>query len=651
MNAFPIGISALSAANRALDLIGQNIANASTPGYTRQAVNLASVTYDGVHGVGVSVTTITRYSAPSVRTAILAGNADSAYSSARLDTRKQVESLLAAGSGGLTGGIDAFFDKAEALSATPADAAARRDLVASAADAAGRFRAAADGIGQLRTDVRADITQSVKDLNSLASQVADLNVRIATTEAGGGQANDLRDRRDSLVDNISKLTDVRVIEQPDGVNVIAAGAAVVVGQRANTFATAFNPDGTLAITQAGSSQPVLAGSGKIGGLLQEHNVELPATLGRLDGLAREFVRGVNQVQASGLGTGGPVTSLVGSQSVADPTAPLATQNLPIPVQAGQLVVSVTDASTGQRTNGTVAIDPATQSLNDVAAAITAATGGKVQGSVDATTNTLKLNAQPGFAFDFAGRTANPPVGGTGGTSTPQVGGVYTGKTNDTYSFQLSGSGTVGVTPGLSLQVKDGANNLLATLNVGAGYAAGTPLSVGNGVTVQLAPGTAGGGTFTAPLLAYPADSAGALPALGVGGLFDGTSASSIAVRPAVQADPGLLATSRSGQPGDASNLVQLAAVRDRQAFGPRTLTAEGADIAGGVGADVKLLDDQQTATDGVMKNLSAQEQSVAGVDLNEELVKLADFQRMIEGASKYMSAVNTALDAVMDIIR
>jgi flagellar hook-associated protein 1 FlgK len=70
-----------------------------------------------------------------------------------------------------------------------------------------------------------------------------------------------------------------------------------------------------------------------------------------------------------------------------------------------------------------------------------------------------------------------------------------------------------------------------------------------------------------------------------------------------------------------------------------------------VGTDVKRLGDLQSAQAGVMRNLFGQEQSVAGVDTNEELVHLLDYQRMIEGASKYLGVVNDSLDEIMNIIR
>jgi flagellar hook-associated protein FlgK len=322
-------------------------------------------------------------------------------------------------------------------------------------------------------------------------------------------------------------------------------------------------NGNMVVTEAGTTNPVSFNSGSLAAMLQDYNQTIPGVRSRLDGLANSLIGQLNQVNATGLGTAGPFTTTAGSVGVADPTAPLAAQNLPFPIQAGQLVVSVTNAATGNRTNATVAIDPATQSLSDVAAAITAATGGNVQAAVDPTTNALTFTAQPGFQFDFAGRDTNPP----------------------------------------------------------------------------------GGGAVANP------DTANLLSGLGVNGLFTGSGAAGIAVNPAVTADPRLLAASRTGLPGDGTNLERMAAVRDTPAINGRTLGAEFTDLAGTVGADVQSLGDQRTSQAGVLQNLSAQEQSVGGVDTNEELVHLLDFQRMIEGASKYMSVVNTALDSIMNIIR
>src|ERR1043165_6295816 len=129
MNSFTIGITALATGQRGLDLIGQNLANAATPGYHRQALNLVNRVTGDTIGSGVDVANITRYTAQPVRTAILSGNSDQAAFDARLAIRRQVESTLGTGEGGIGEQLSSFFNQVEQLTARPDNTAARRPLV------------------------------------------------------------------------------------------------------------------------------------------------------------------------------------------------------------------------------------------------------------------------------------------------------------------------------------------------------------------------------------------------------------------------------------------------------------------------------------------------------------------------------------------
>ena len=111
-----------------------------------------------------------------------------------------------------------------------------RPIVASAVELARQFNSAATDIDRLRHDIGTQIPRVVDEVNTLATRIADFNTRIAIREKAGEQANDLRDQRDQIVNSLSKLVDVKTVDQPYGVvNVIASGAAVVVGEFANTF--------------------------------------------------------------------------------------------------------------------------------------------------------------------------------------------------------------------------------------------------------------------------------------------------------------------------------------------------------------------------------------------------------------------------------
>ena len=653
INAYTIGVSTMGVAQRAMDIIGQNIANAATPGYHRQTLSLTSTTVGDKIGTGVEVSGIVRQSVPGLRSSIVSAASDVARSTSQLDTQRQAESVFSTGSGSIDGRLQSLFNTLDSISTAPTDATQKRVAVDAASTLAGTFNQVASDITKLQADQLAGAQAAVAQINTLAPKIADLNDRISIAEAGGTTASDLRDQRDMAITELSTYLDLRVSTQDNqGVNIIGANTAVVVGRLPNQFEVFTDLAGQLAFRQVGTTNAVRPQSGKMAGFLQDFNQTLPGYRARLDTLANKLISAVNAVQSTGLSSAGPATTLSGTVSVGDPNALLNTQTLTSPVQAGQLYISVTQTSTGTRSLVPVSIDPATQSLTDVANAITGATGGQVQGSVDPASNTLLLQAQTGFTFDFTGRLPTPPDNLVmNGTSTPSVTGAYTGSSNDSYLFQVTGTGTIGTTPGLNVEVRNSANTLLATLNIGQGYLAGSPINLPNGLVVKFGAGDTNNGSFSVPVISN-ADSAGLLPAIGAGGLFKGSDASSIAVNQAFLDDPTRLATSRTGNPGETSNIVRMASIQDQRLFGngSQTLSQYYGDLIGQVGQNVNNLSDLQTTQTNLSNNLNAQEQSKVGVDLNEEMVNLLTYQRMVESGSKYLSVVNRALDAVIAIV-
>jgi flagellar hook-associated protein 1 FlgK len=95
----------------------------------------------------------------------------------------------------------------------------------------------------------------------------------------------------------------------------------------------------------------------------------------------------------------------------------------------------------------------------------------------------------------------------------------------------------------------------------------------------------------------------------------------------------------------------MAAVRDQAVLGGRTPSGEYTDLASSVGVMINSLDAEQTSRAGVLSSLSALEQSVVGVDVNEELMKLMDYQRMVEGAARFISTMNEAMDSIFEMTR
>lgn len=657
MSLFTVGLSALDTSQTVLNLIGNNLANANTPGYHNQVADLTEAYPTQIAnisvGSGVQIADTRRILDNPLETAITNQTFSLADTTAQLNTLQQVQTELSPSSGSVGNDIEQFFNDVNQLATNPSDTTQRNVVVGDAQNLASTFNSLSGSLTQLQNGLDSQLNASVSDINSLAQRIAQLNDEIQKASANGATPNDLLDQRGQLINQLAGEINVQVLPANlNQVNVMAGGTPLVVGNESNTLKYSIAAGNQGQVTAAGSPTPLTVTGGTVSGLLSARDQSLADVQAQLNTLAGAVAQQIDNVQATGLGLSGPSTLLAGTRGVTNVNAPLDKAGLAFPPQAGTLYVSVTDLSTGTRTLTPVNIDPSTQSLNDVAAALSAVPN--IQATTDPQTGLLQILAKPGYAFDFAGRLPSAPnTSGYTGTATPQVGGQYTGTNNDTYTFQVVGSGTVGVTPSLELQVKDSAGNSLATLNVGQGYTPGTPLTVANGITVQLASGTANNGdTFSTSVVAQP-DTSGILTSLGLGTFFSGSTAADIAVQPDLLNNPNLLAASRNGDSGDNSNLTRLAALQTLPvlANGTQTLTQGYNTIVGGVATQVQSLTAQQTSQQALGQQLQTQQQNISGVDTNEELVNLMSFQQQFQTASEYVGTVNTALQSLFLMVQ
>jgi flagellar hook-associated protein 1 FlgK len=644
-----IGLAGLDVSQRLLDIAGQNIANAGTPGFHRQVADLVDRSLET--GGGVDIAQVRRVVNQALETALTGSTYDLNQLATQLDGMRQVQNTVLTGDGSIGDLLTTFFNQVQQLAAQPDDPTQRQVVVSTASALTGRINDMANSIDALRANLQQQIPGVVAQINSLSTQIASENQNIQRISLQGGNVNELLDQRDQDINKLAELIDVRVVPQDNGVvNVMAAGAAVVLGTNALALQTAMAGDQTT-VTTGLSATPLNVSGGQLGGLLQLRNVDVAGIHARLDELAHTLATSVDALQSTGVGLWGPFTQLNGSRAVERVNAPLAQAGLALPPNAGSLFISVTNQATGQRVLNKVNIDPATQSLQDVANAISSVAN--VQAVVDTQNRTLVIMARPGYAFDFAGRLATDPTSqAITGTASPQIDGTYTGSANDTYTYKVVGSGTVGVTPGLTLEARNSAGALLATWNIGQGYEPGSELPALNGVTVKMAAGTANAGDiFSATVVAQP-DTAGLLTALGLNTFFTGDSASNLGVSPDLVENPENLSAGLSGLPGDNANLLRWNALRDAPllAGGTQTFNEFYARLAADVGSRVQDLDQRHSAQSDLKQRLQAQQQSISGVDPNEELVKLLQFQRSFQMSAKFLTVVNETLAELFQLV-
>jgi flagellar hook-associated protein 1 FlgK len=276
-----IGKSALAAAQTGLTTTGHNIANAATPGYSRQSMQQTTAGAQnfgfGFVGQGTRIDTVRRIYSDFLGDQVNASQSTKTSLDSYFTQISQIDNVMADPTAGLSPSLQGFFNGIQDLTASPNSAAARQATLSSAQALVARFQSLDQQLQENRDGINSQIASSVASINSYAERIASLNETITKASSSGQTPNDLLDQRDQLVAELSKETKATVVRQDGNIyNVfIGNGQALVVGAtRYNLKATPAASDLTRTIVayENGSKLMPLADSalagGKLGGLLE-----------------------------------------------------------------------------------------------------------------------------------------------------------------------------------------------------------------------------------------------------------------------------------------------------------------------------------------------------------------------------------------------
>ncbi|MDD4050699.1 MAG: flagellar hook-associated protein FlgK [candidate division Zixibacteria bacterium] len=308
-----IGKQALLTHQLSLSTIGHNIANVSTTGYTRQRVQTSSATpiKVGTYNVGNGVTAQTIV---QVRDLFLTNqyrreNKSLGEWTYQEKALTQIEAYFSEpDSDGLGEVLNQFWNSWSDLSNNPESTAARSAVISQGRLLADSFQSLNGRFQEMQASVDQDVVARVEEINSRGKEIANLNRLIISQELGGQKANDLRDQRDTLIDELSGIVDVTTAEKSNGsVTVYISGLAVV--ENADTFelGTRMESGATQArheIIWKGTKTAVKITGGELKGQLDVRDNIIPAYRKKLDELAANIVRQVNAVHRTGTGLTG-----------------------------------------------------------------------------------------------------------------------------------------------------------------------------------------------------------------------------------------------------------------------------------------------------------------------------------------------------------
>ncbi|MBI4715672.1 MAG: flagellar hook-associated protein FlgK [Nitrospirae bacterium] len=314
---FNIAKLSLQAQQSAMQVTGHNVANVNTPGYSRQDVIFSETPptdgSPGQIGTGVRAVEVRRQYDQFIEVQIAQANQDFGSLEARKDALTRVELLFNDTQGlGLGQALDDFFLSLQDLSNNPTGTAERTMVIRRAETLSSRFNQTASELDRIQNDLDGRIVQEVSEVNRLAAQIADLNDKITQAEITGQNANDYRDMRGNLLNELSAKIDVAYFEDNSGqVTVFTGGGFNLVEGKTVQALSVGDTDGdgfnnVLFPTSSSVTTDITSKiqGGSLEGLIATRDVQIPGVQNQLDQLAFDFVNGINAQHRAGYGLDG-----------------------------------------------------------------------------------------------------------------------------------------------------------------------------------------------------------------------------------------------------------------------------------------------------------------------------------------------------------
>ena len=313
------GRQALLAHQTALQVTGQNIANANTPGYSRERAELASApsSHTNILRSGVNVEEVTRAYDRFVTAQINVASSNQQSTQTQADLLGQVESLfndLNTPATGISGALNTLFNDFNNLAQNPQGLTERNVLVQQGETVADAFHQLTDGLQSVRQQSNGALGDAVTSVNSLTKQLADLNAQIQQCEVDpNNHANTLHDQQDVLLKQLSEKVNITSFATNSGqlTVLLGGGRPLVDGRQSSNLATETDPDDPQRLLvklqdAQGNGTDVTASiqSGSIHGLIEVRDTIVPRLSASLNRMAAQLTTSVNQTHSAGYGLDG-----------------------------------------------------------------------------------------------------------------------------------------------------------------------------------------------------------------------------------------------------------------------------------------------------------------------------------------------------------
>ncbi len=663
-----LGVQGVRAAQSGLGVVGNNITNVNTPGYTRQVAQFTSMEEGGVLQDQVQ-----RIADQYINARLWSDNSRFEAAQAYEQLSSQLDNLMASDSTSLAVKMDDYFAALQAANDDPISLTNRELFLAEADALVRRYHDLHDQISNMGETINTRIRELTNEVNVSAGDIADLNERIRVAEAAGKDAFELKDQREESIKELSALVDIQVSEQSNGELSIFVGNGqpLVVGQSAYQFAAGqndFDPtrfDVTVNIAGAETNITDMIRGGELGGLLTYRRETLDRSQNELGRLAIIFADTMNAQHQKGIDYDGEM----GERLFSNVNAPNLIDGRLRSLYGTEGTVNITDSSQLQASDYELVFTGAndfrvkrlsdgkiwdSQDLNKVTTADDVANSGDL--FYDPSNGEISLELD-GFRLDA-----------------------------DAHGPFVSGEKLM-ISP-----VKTGADDIQLNITNGRDLALASPVTVSKSASGD-------GSTAEAVVeLTHLYDSTEKDPREQLPGIpwelsFDGTDWTALDADgdpvSVVQStsDPRVLVigsradnqseltVTLSGQPAtddkftlnynfsvdDADQITNVGVSDNRNGLLMSDLMKEASSLEGNyqdtygrlverVGTDTRVAQMDRSASEAVLNNTIAQRESISGVNLDEEAVRLIQFQQAYQASAQIISASQKIFDSLIQVV-
>ncbi|MBV8118470.1 MAG: flagellar hook-associated protein FlgK [Alphaproteobacteria bacterium] len=635
------GLSGLSAATEAIQTVSNNTANVNTPGYAAQSVSQIELPgTDGGPGTGTDVTSVQRaFDQFIYQQGVQAASANQAAQVAQTNAQNIAALFPTAsgGAGGLGAALGSFFLAANQVAQDPSSEANRQAFLGQAKSLTAAFNSLGGQIATNLDSIDNQASAAVQQVNGLTQQIAQLNQAIlAQTGAAAGPPNSLLDQRDQLVQQLAQELGVTTVAGANGVVDVytSGGAALVNGATAYQLGAGQSQygDGAISLTYVPTGQDITAtlSDGTLGGLLAARD-QLVSAGDSVGALAAAIAAAVNTQQSLGLDQNGNLGQPL--FSVAGPAIYASQRN----TGTGSLTAAITD--------------PANFTPDDF---ILTDTAGGFEGTDTATGEVTALGSGPTLSFDGLTIAVSGAVA-SGDTFKiePTATAAQTLTTAISDPSAIAAASAYVASPGANVgnvQATVGAPVASSSLPAGAivlpasqfgqtfsvQFTSNTNFNVLSNNNTVIASGTLNSNSGAEIAVAYP----GSAPAGEVVPI-------SLSAGSAAAGDRFTLSPGGAGSNG---NMVGLANLADQNLLSGQTFSNFYSTLVTNVGSRSQEAQAAAQATQAVLTQTQNAQQSVSGVNLDQQAADLVGYQQAYQAAAKLIATAQTLFQSLLEAV-